>query len=79
VWSIVCFVIDRPRQRQGVAPKLLEAAVKHARRRRARALEAYPHRVKKDDYMGHVDLFLGHGFDVVRETAKRAIVRRRLP
>ena len=78
VWSIVCFVVDRPRQRQGVAPELLEAAAKHARRRSARALEAYPHRVKKDDYMGNVDLFLEHGFEVVREVAKRAIVRRRL-
>ena len=78
VWSIVCFVVDRPRQREGLAGELLDAAVKHARRRRARALEAYPHRVKKDDYMGHVDLFVQHGFEVARGTAKRAIVRRRL-
>src|SRR5204863_9222456 len=67
VWSIVCFVVDRPRQREGLAGELLDAAVKHARRRRARALEAYPHRVKKDDYMGHIDLFVQHGFEIARE------------
>ena len=78
VWSIVCFVVDRPRQRKGLAGILLDAAIEHARRQSAAALEAYPHRVKKDDYMGHVDLFLEHGFEVVREAAKRAIVRRRL-
>jgi len=76
VWSIVCFVVDRPRQREGIAGTLLDAAVDHARRHSAAALEAYPHRSKKDDYMGHVDLFLEHGFEVVRATAKRAVVRR---
>jgi GNAT superfamily N-acetyltransferase len=78
VWSIVCFVVDRPRQRQGIRSVLLAGAVKHARTRSATALEAYPHRVKKDDYMGHVDLFTQHEFELVRETSKRAIVRRRL-
>jgi hypothetical protein len=32
--------------------------------------------VKKDNYMGHLDLFLERGFRVVRETATRAVVRR---
>jgi GNAT superfamily N-acetyltransferase len=77
VWSIVCFVVDRPRQGEGIAGALLDAAVEHAGRHSAAALEAYPHRSKKDDYMGHVDLFLEHGFEVVRESSKRAIVRRR--
>jgi len=78
VWSIVCFVVDRPRQREGIRSVLLEGAIKHARARAAAAVEAYPHRVKKDDYMGHVDLFAEHEFEVARETSKRAIVRRRL-
>jgi GNAT superfamily N-acetyltransferase len=78
VWSVVCFVVDRPRQREGVAGALLDGAVEHARARWAAALEAYPHRSKKDNYMGQLDLFLERGFQVVRETATRAVVRRPL-
>jgi GNAT superfamily N-acetyltransferase len=78
VWSIVCFVVDRPRQRDGIAGVLLDGAVAHARRRSAAVVEAYPHRSKKDNYMGHLDLFLGRGFHVVRETATRAVVRKAL-
>ena len=75
VWSIVCFVVDRPRQGEGVAAALLDEAVAHARRRSAAALEAYPHRVKDDDYMGRLDLYLERGFLVVREQKHRAVVR----
>ena len=78
VWSIVCFVVDRPRQREGIAGALLDGALEHARRRSAALVEAYPHRSKKDNYMGHLDLFLERGFAVVRTTATRAVVRRRL-
>jgi len=78
VWSVVCFVIDKPRQGEGLAGTLLAAALDHARKRSASVLEAYPHRVKKDDYMGHVDLFRAHGFRVARKTKTRAVVRRRL-
>ena len=75
VWSIVCFVVDRPRQREGIAPRLLDGAVEHARKRSAAALEAFPHASKKDNYMGHLDLFLDRGFRIVRRTARRAVVR----
>jgi GNAT superfamily N-acetyltransferase len=78
VWSVVCFVVDRPRQGEGIAGALLDGALEHARRRAAAVLEGYPHRSKKDDYMGHVDLFLERGFRVVRQTATRAVVRRSL-
>jgi hypothetical protein len=50
--------------------------VAHARKRSAAALEAYPHRSKTDNYMGHLELFLEHGFRVVRKTRTRAVVRR---
>jgi GNAT superfamily N-acetyltransferase len=78
VWSIVCFVVDRPRQREGIAAVLLEGAVEHAQKRSAAVLEAYPHLEKTGDYMGHVDLFRAHGFRVVRKTKSRAVVRRKL-
>ncbi|HVD11766.1 MAG TPA: GNAT family N-acetyltransferase [Gaiellaceae bacterium] len=78
IWSVVCFVVDRPRQREGIAGALLDGAVEHAAAREAAALEAYPHRSKKDNYMGHVDLFLERGFGILRETATRAVVRKAL-
>jgi ribosomal protein S18 acetylase RimI-like enzyme len=79
VWSIVCFTVDRAARRQGVNEALLAAAVEHAFARGARSVEAYPHLSKRDDYMGHVDLFRAHGFEPVREQAKRMIVRRAAP
>jgi GNAT superfamily N-acetyltransferase len=76
VWSAVCFVVDRSRQREGVAGRLLDGALAHAAARSAAVLEAYPHRSKKDNYMGHLDFFLERGFQIVRETTTRAVVRK---
>lgn len=76
VWSIVCFTVDRDARGSGVNEALLAAAVDHAFANGARAIEAYPHRFKRDDYMGHLELFRAHGFEPVREKAKRMIVRR---
>jgi GNAT superfamily N-acetyltransferase len=76
IWSIMCFVVDRPRQGEGIAGTLLDGAVEHARSHSAVAVEAFPHRSKKGNYMGHLDLYLLHGFEVVRETRTRAAVRR---
>ncbi|MDQ3821978.1 MAG: GNAT family N-acetyltransferase [Actinomycetota bacterium] len=76
VWSIVCFVVDREAQGRGVAGSLLDAAVEHACRNGATAVEAYAHRAKEDDYMGGLRLYLARGFEPVRETSKRAVVRR---
>jgi GNAT superfamily N-acetyltransferase len=78
VWSIVCFVVDRPRWGEGISAALLDGAIERATKRSAAHLEAYPHVSKKDNYMGHVDLFLERGFRVVRQTATRAVVRRAL-
>ena len=75
VWSIVCFVVDKPVQGSGIAAALLDAAVAHAGKQGAAAVEAYPHVSKPDDYMGGLDLFRAHGFRPTRESAKRAVVR----
>jgi ribosomal protein S18 acetylase RimI-like enzyme len=77
IWSIVCFVVDREAQGRGIAGELLDAAVEHARKRGATAVEAYAHRTKDDDYMGGLGLYRAHGFEPLRETSKRAVVRRR--
>jgi ribosomal protein S18 acetylase RimI-like enzyme len=79
VWSIVCFTVDRGARGRGVQEALLAAAVEHAFARGATAVEAYPHVSNRGDYMGHVDLFRTHGFEPVRETGKRTIVRRAAP
>ena len=76
MWSIVCFAVDKQRQRQGVAEALLDAAVAHACRRGASTVEAYVHVSNPTDYMGSLDLFRAHGFRRVRDANKRAIVRR---
>ena len=75
VWSIVCFVVDKPKWGEGISAALLDGAVRHAKRRSAKVLEAYPHLRKTDNYMGHLDLFLGQGFSVLRKTRTRAVVR----
>jgi ribosomal protein S18 acetylase RimI-like enzyme len=75
VWSLVCFTVDREAQRQGVARALLAAAVEHAFAHGATALEAYPHKTERTNYMGHVELFEAAGFVPVRETSKRVVMR----
>jgi ribosomal protein S18 acetylase RimI-like enzyme len=71
----VCFTVDREAQRQGVARALLAAAVEHAFAHGATALEAYPHKTERTNYMGHVELFEAAGFVPVRETSKRVVMR----
>jgi GNAT superfamily N-acetyltransferase len=75
VWSIVCFVVDKPAQGSGIAGALLDAAVAYARKQGAAAVEAYPHASKPDDYMGRLDLFRARGFRPARKTSSRAVVR----
>jgi GNAT superfamily N-acetyltransferase len=76
VWSIVCFVVDRDAQRQGIASALLDSAVEHAFAHGASSVEAYPHAADPRDYMGHTDLYRRAGFTHVRDANKRTIVRR---
>jgi GNAT superfamily N-acetyltransferase len=76
VWALVCFAIDRYARGRGLNEALLDAAVAHACRRDATSVEAYAHDTKRDDYMGSRELYLAHGFEVVRPLKKRTIVRR---
>lgn len=75
VWSLVCFVVDKPLRRSGIAAELLDAAVEHAFAHGASSLEAYPHASERTNYMGHVELFERAGFRPVRETSKRVVMR----
>jgi GNAT superfamily N-acetyltransferase len=75
IWSIVCFVVDKPHWRSGIAGDLLDAAVAHAFANDASGVEAYPHVANGSDYMGNLELYRRAGFRKLRDANKRAIVR----
>ncbi len=82
VWSIVCFFVARPWRRRGITVRLIEAAVKHARRRGARVVEGYPVVPRKGEmpaafaFMGLPSAFEKAGFrEVLRRSEIRPIVR----
>ena len=87
VWSINCFFIARDFRRQGLARKLLEAAIDACSRHGARIVEAYPVTVRSDGgkvssgsaYPGPLSIFEEQGFQVVqRHVPTRPLVRRLL-
>jgi GNAT superfamily N-acetyltransferase len=84
VWSIVCFVVSRSVRRQGIARRLLDAAIEYAREHGASTLEAYPVEIPKgkripaaDAYHGALSTFTKAGFTVVdrRQWNKTSPVR----
>jgi GNAT superfamily N-acetyltransferase len=87
VWSIVCFVVSRKARGQGLAIRLLEAAIEYARARGATTLEAYPidtrgeHLPPGPVFKGTLAMFQRAGFETVavrqfsESTPLRPIVR----
>ncbi|HVE49581.1 MAG TPA: GNAT family N-acetyltransferase [Casimicrobiaceae bacterium] len=81
VWSIICFVVPSAYRRQGVARALLDGAIKYARSRGVKIVEAYP--VDKgvrlaDDAMwfGKKSMFDAAGFhEVARRKPTRPVMR----
>ena len=84
VWSIVCFFVEEGSRGQGIADRLLRAAVDYARSKGARMLEAYP--VDKGERSDPDTMFFGAksmydraGFEeVARRKPTRPVVRRTL-
>jgi GNAT superfamily N-acetyltransferase len=81
VWSLACFYVSKRVRGQGVAKALLEAAIAHAKRRRATIVEAYP--VDEDSpsyrFMGFVSTFEERGFvEVGRAGSRRHVMQLRL-
>lgn len=77
-WSIVCFFVPRERRGEGLIHALLEAAVKQARKHKARLLEAYP--VDEDSpsyrFMGFLPTFESRGFkEAGRAGSRRHVMR----
>ncbi len=83
VLTIGCFLVDPSYRRQGVAARLLDAAIAFAPSRGARFLEAYP-RVSEaplhegELWQGPHGLFLSRGFTVVRDAPQYPVLRRSL-
>ncbi len=85
VWSITCFFVARPHRRRGLTRALIDAAVRFARARGARIVEAYPVVLRGEVadawvYTGAASTFLDLGFEeVARRSATRPILRKALP
>jgi GNAT superfamily N-acetyltransferase len=81
IWSIACFFVVRCLRLQGVATRLVEAAIDHARRKGAAIIEAYPVEADSPSYrfMGFVSMFEALGFrEVGLAGRRRHIMRLRL-
>jgi len=86
VWSVVCFFIAKPYRRSGLSVRLLQAAVKHARKHGARIVEGYPVESKRGElpdafsaFTGSASIFREVGFEeVARRSENRPILRRYL-
>lgn len=78
VWSLVCFFVPRRLRGQGIARRLLEAAVDHARRMGAEVVEANPVEPGSPTYrfMGYVSVFKEQGFRQVGGAGTRRHVMR---
>lgn len=85
VWSVVCFVVPSEFRQQGVAREMLAGAIRYAKKRGVRLLEAYP--VDKTEapdsessWFGSRSMFDEAGFEeVARRKPARPVMRLRLP
>ncbi|GAA2760736.1 GNAT family N-acetyltransferase [Actinopolymorpha rutila] len=75
VWAVTCLVTRAGFRRRGVSRSLARAAVDFARRRGARALEAYPH-LTEHSHLGTAAMFAAAGMvEVSRPTKNRVVMR----
>ena len=78
IWSVTCFFVRRDLRGQGLTKQLLAAAVKLARKHKAKVVEGYG--VKPDSpsyrYMGFVPMFEEAGFEQAgKEGTRRHVMR----
>lgn len=82
VWSATCVLVRSGYRKRGIAYELARAAVDHARRRGARALEAYPMRTEAGEvtwdeiHVGAESIFAAAGLRPVSHPGKRRLVMR---
>jgi GNAT superfamily N-acetyltransferase len=83
VWAVTCLFTRAGHRRRGISYALAEAAVDHARRAGARALEAYPmvmepgqSMITEELHVGTRSVFAAAGLvEVSRPTLRRAVMR----
>ena len=78
IWSLACMFTPRKRRGQGLAHRLIAAAVDHARAQGATVLEAYPVADDAPSYrfMGFVSAFERAGFvEIARAGTRRHVMR----
>ncbi len=80
VWSVVCFFVKHDKRGQGLALRLLRAAVKYATLQGARLVEGYPVEPGQSyQFMGSPAIFKAAGFrEVARAANERSIVRKKI-
>ena len=78
VWSLVCMYVPRRMRGQGLARRLVSAAIEQARSRGASVVEAYPVDPESPSYkyMGVMPTFERLGFEEVARAGKRRHVMR---
>ena len=78
VWSVACFFLRREHRGQGMMKAMIDAAVAHARKKGAVAVEAYPVDPDSPSYrfMGFVPAFEAAGFEHVGRAGTRRRVMR---
>ncbi|MCB1377296.1 MAG: GNAT family N-acetyltransferase [Alphaproteobacteria bacterium] len=83
VWAATCFVVHKKFRRQRITYALARAAVDHARRHGARALEGYPMITTPGTeitwgelHVGSRSIFAAAGFTEVSRPSKRRVVMR---
>ncbi len=78
VWALTCFFVPRRLRGQGLARRLLGAAIEHARARGARTIEAYPVDPDSPSYrfLGFVPMFEAAGFEEAGRLGTRRHVMR---
>lgn len=83
IWAVTCVFTRAGFRRRGIAHALARAAVDHARRGGARAVEAYPmitepgREITLDEiHVGTIDMFASAGLEVIHEPTIRRVVMR---
>jgi GNAT superfamily N-acetyltransferase len=82
VWLVPCFFVRRTARRSGLTRALLDAAVDHARRYGATAIEGFPlagdtRRPPAEAYFGAEQVFASCGFTLVARPSPNRVVMRR--
>ena len=82
VWSIVCFFVSKEYRLKNYTSVLIKAAIKYAKKKRARIIESYPYVpegkkfCKYELYTGIISTFKKIGFkEVSRRSKRRPIMR----